>query len=176
MSSCILWLLFLQIIQLPIPFSLPTGGNETDRLSLLALKSQITNDPFGMLSSWNESLHFCDWSGVICGKRHRRVVEIDLHSAQLVGSLSPHIGNLSFLRILKLENNRFSHNIPQELGHLFRLRMLSLENNTFDGKIPVNISHCSNLLILSLSGNNLTGKLPIELGSLSKLQVFFFSI
>ena len=174
MSSCILWLLFLQIIQLPIPFSLPTGGNETDRLSLLALKSQITNDPFGMLSSWNESLHFCDWSGVICGKRHRRVVEIDLHSAQLVGSLSPHIGNLSFLRILKLENNRFSHNIPQELGHLFRLRMLSLENNTFDGKIPVNISHCSNLLILSLSGNNLTGKLPIELGSLSKLQVFFF--
>ncbi|KAF9670814.1 hypothetical protein SADUNF_Sadunf13G0107900 [Salix dunnii] len=27
--------------------------------------SQITDDPFGALSSWNESLHFCEWSETI---------------------------------------------------------------------------------------------------------------
>uniref|UniRef100_A0A6N2NK50 Reverse transcriptase Ty1/copia-type domain-containing protein n=1 Tax=Salix viminalis TaxID=40686 RepID=A0A6N2NK50_SALVM len=42
--------------------------------------AQITDDPFGALNSWNESFHFCEWSGVTCGRRHQRVVELDLHS------------------------------------------------------------------------------------------------
>uniref|UniRef100_A0A6N2LQT1 non-specific serine/threonine protein kinase n=1 Tax=Salix viminalis TaxID=40686 RepID=A0A6N2LQT1_SALVM len=112
--------------------------------------------------------------GVICGRKHRRVVELDLHSSQLAGSLSPHIGNLSFLRILNLEINSFSYVIPQELGRLFRIQELSLGNNTFSGEIPANISRCTNLLSIGLGSNNLTGKLPAELGSLSKLQVFNF--
>ncbi|KAG5239660.1 receptor protein [Salix suchowensis] len=172
LSSNILYSLFLLIIQFSIASCLLVG-NETDRLSLLAFKTQIS-DPLGKLSSWNESLHFCEWSGVICGRKHRRVVELDLHSSQLAGSLSPHIGNLSFLRILNLEINSFSHLIPQELGRLFRIQELSLGNNTFSGEIPANISRCTNLLSIGLGSNNLTGKLPAELGSLSKLQVFNF--
>jgi hypothetical protein len=96
MSSCILWFLLLQIIQYSFSFSLPRGGLETDRHSLLAFKAQLS-DPTNKLSSWNESLHFCQWSGVTCGKRHQRVIELDLRSSQLAGRLSPHIGNLSFL-------------------------------------------------------------------------------
>jgi len=165
--------LFLLVVQLSVSFSLPTRGNETDRLSLLGFKAQIAG-PLGTLSSWNESLHFCEWSGVTCGRRHQRVVELDLHSSQLVGSLSPHIGNLSFLRVLKVEYNNFSHEIPRELGRLSRLQTLVLGNNSFTGAIPVNISQCSNLANLRLEGNNLTGKLPAELGFLSKLQVFDF--
>ena len=172
LSSNILYSLFLLIIQFSIASCLLVG-NETDRLSLLAFKTQIS-DPLGKLSSWNESLHFCEWSGVICGRKHRRVVELDLHSSQLAGSLSPHIGNLSFLRILNLEINSFSYLIPQELGRLFRIQELSLGNNTFSGEIPVNISRCTNLLSIGLASNNLTGKLPAEFGSLSKLQVLNF--
>jgi hypothetical protein len=168
-----LLLLFLQVTVFCFSITLH-GGNETDKLSLIAFRAQIIGDPFGAMNSWNESVHFCEWSGVTCGRRHQRVVELDLHSYRLVGSLSPSIGNLSFLRVLNLENNSFGHNIPQELGQLFRLQMLRLGINSFSGEIPVNISRCSNLLNLDLERNNLTGKLPALLGSLSKLQVLIF--
>jgi len=173
MSSFILWFLSFQIIQHCFSFSLARGGSEIDKLSLLAFKAQIS-DPLKKLSSWNESLHFCQWSGVTCGGRDERVIQLDLHSSQLVGSLSPSIGNLSFLSLLSLENNGFTNTIPQELGRLVRLQALLLGNNSFSGEIPANISHCSNLLKLNLEGNNLTGNLPAGLGSLSKLQVFNF--
>ena len=59
------------------------AGNEVDRLALLAFKAQITGDPFGALNLWNEFVHFCQWAGVTCGRRHKRVtVNIDrLHFA-----------------------------------------------------------------------------------------------
>ncbi|XP_034914103.1 uncharacterized protein [Populus alba] len=173
MSSCILWFLFLQVIHHSFSISLARGESEIDKLSLLAFKAQIS-DPPEKLSSWNESLPLCQWSGVTCGRRHQRVIELDLHSSQLVGSLSPSIGNLSFLRLLRLENNSFTNTIPQEIDRLVRLQTLILGNNSFTGEIPANISHCSNLLSLNLEGNNLTGNLPAGLGSLSKLQVFSF--
>ncbi|KAJ8759157.1 hypothetical protein K2173_004164 [Erythroxylum novogranatense] len=174
-SSLILALLFLLgICQLTPSFSL-LAGNETDRDALLAFKAQITNNPFGKLSSWNESSHFCEWSGVICGLKHQRVVELDLHDGQLVGSLSPHVGNLSFLSIVNLSNNVLGNSIPSEIGRLIRLRVLDFSHNMLSGEIPVNISGCVNLLNLSMSFNNLNGELPAELGSLSKLQQLFFS-
>uniref|UniRef100_A0A2N9I386 non-specific serine/threonine protein kinase n=1 Tax=Fagus sylvatica TaxID=28930 RepID=A0A2N9I386_FAGSY len=49
------------------------GNNETDRLALLEFKAKITLDPFGVMSSWNDSIHFCQWRGVTCGRRHQRV-------------------------------------------------------------------------------------------------------
>ncbi|CAL5343314.1 unnamed protein product [Camellia sinensis] len=145
------------------------AGNETDRLALLAFKAEITGDPFGALNSWNESIHFCQWAGITCGRRHQRVTKLNLDHQKLTGSISPHIGNLSFLRKLFLRNNSFTHQIPPELGHLRRLQILTLRNNSIGGEIPANISACSNLVALVLSGNTLAGKIPVELGSLSKL-------
>ncbi|KAL6275832.1 hypothetical protein ACE6H2_019433 [Prunus campanulata] len=147
------------------------GGNETDRQVLLAIKAQIKQDPHNVFSSWNESIHFCSWQGVSCGRRHRqRVTRLDLQSQKLAGSLSPHIGNLSFLRELVLQNNSFSNKIPPEIGHLHRLQVLSLYRNSFSGPIPYNISYCSNLIIMDFASNWLVGKIPSEFGSLSKLQ------
>ncbi|CAL5403854.1 unnamed protein product [Camellia sinensis] len=146
------------------------AGNETDQLALLAFKAEITGDPFGALNSWNESIHFCQWAGITCGRRHQRVTKLKLDHQKLTGSISPHIGNLSFLRELWLRNNSFTHQIPPELGHLRRLQILSLHNNSIGGEIPANISACSNLVALELSGNSLAGKIPVELGSLSKIE------
>ncbi|VVA12614.1 PREDICTED: probable LRR receptor [Prunus dulcis] len=164
------WSIFMQLFLLTSASS-RLVGHEVDRLSLLAFKAEIMSDTMGILSSWNEFLHSCEWPGVFCGHRHRRVTVLDLQSSQLKGSLSPHIGNLSFLRTLRLQNNSFSGTIPQEIGRLFRLQMLSFDNNSFSGAIPSSISRCSNLQYLSLFGNTLSGKIPIEIGSLSKLQV-----
>ncbi|XP_062155294.1 probable LRR receptor-like serine/threonine-protein kinase At3g47570 [Alnus glutinosa] len=148
------------------------GGNETDRLALLEFKAKIVDDPFMVLSSWNDTTHFCLWHGVTCGRRHQRVTELRLRSQKLVGSISPFIGNLSFLRYLYLQNNSFSHQIPPEIGRLHRLLELYLNNNSFGGRIPANVSGCSNLKVIRLNFNQLAGEIPIEVGSLSKLKAF----
>ncbi|CAN6568470.1 unnamed protein product [Malus baccata var. baccata] len=92
------------------------GSNKTDKLALLEFKAWITTDPFGVMTSWNETLHFCQWHGITCSHRHKRVTTLTLRSLKLGGSISPHVGNLSFLRVFSLSNNSFSHEIPSEIG------------------------------------------------------------
>ncbi|PON33944.1 Mitogen-activated protein kinase kinase kinase [Parasponia andersonii] len=145
-------------------------GNESDRISLLTFKAK-TIDPYGVMSSWNESLHFCEWRGITCGSRHKRVTMLELPSSQLKGTISSHITNLSFLRIINLENNSFSNEIPPEIGLLRRLQIVRLDNNSLSGLFPINISRCSNVEELRLGYNNLTGKIPNDFGFLlSKLE------
>ncbi|KMT08604.1 hypothetical protein BVRB_6g138830 [Beta vulgaris subsp. vulgaris] len=156
---------FLSLIYSTIP-------DDVDRVALLAIKSQISDDPHGILNSWNHSLPVCQWYGITCGTRHPdRVVSIRLVSKDLVGTVSPYVGNLSFLHHFYLTNNTFTGHIPPQIGHLLRLRYLGLENNTFEGEIPANISNCVNLKGLGLAGNHLFGAIPHQLGLLSKLEV-----
>ncbi|XP_071697664.1 probable LRR receptor-like serine/threonine-protein kinase At3g47570 [Rutidosis leptorrhynchoides] len=129
------------------------------------------SDPYGGLTSWNDSFDLCDWSGIKCGKRHKRVTSIILRSQGLQGSLSPHIGNLTFLRELILYNNSIQGSIPHELSRLYRLRRLDLGSNTFSGVIPTNCSGFYNLIQLWLDGNKLVGSLPREISLLPKLSV-----
>ncbi|XP_071738685.1 receptor kinase-like protein Xa21 [Rutidosis leptorrhynchoides] len=144
--------------------------NQTDRLALLSFKSLITHDPYGALTSWNTSFHFCDWSGVTCGKRHKRVIGLQLISQGLEGSLSPHVGNLSFLRELRLGNNSFHRTIPHELGRLFWLCVLNIVENEFSGVIPTNLLGSLNLETFQLGANELVGSIPKEISLLSKLN------
>ncbi|GLT35867.1 hypothetical protein SLA2020_102830 [Shorea laevis] len=51
-------------------------SNEADKFALLAFRDHIEEDPLGVLSSWNESLHFCNWIGVSCSQRHQGRVTI----------------------------------------------------------------------------------------------------
>ncbi|XP_058111456.1 probable LRR receptor-like serine/threonine-protein kinase At3g47570 [Magnolia sinica] len=148
-------------------------SNETDHLALLHFKDLITDGPLHSLSSWNHTLHFCRWQGVICdGRRHpQRVTALILTNKNLVGPISPFIGNLTFLKRIDLANNSFSGPIPEQMGQLFRLRFLRLHNNTLTGKIPTNLTHCSKLEVLYLHDNWLAGRIPTEIGSLSKLTV-----
>ncbi|KAL0314148.1 UNVERIFIED_CONTAM: putative receptor-like protein kinase [Sesamum angustifolium] len=145
-------------------------------MALLALKAAIDDDASGALRSWNETMHYCRWEGVTCSRRHRdRVVSINLRSQGLVGSLSPHLGNLSFLRSIILQNNNFRGQIPEEIGRLRRLEYLEFSNNSFGGEIPRNLTQCRNLYYLNLIGNDLTGTVVPELGSLSKLEALGLS-
>nr|XP_043628659.1 receptor kinase-like protein Xa21 [Erigeron canadensis] len=162
--------LFSLVIFLTMIPTCTSDGNETDHLALLSFKSMITQDPYGALSSWNASSHFCNWNGVTCGNRHKRVTRLRLWSQGLTGYLSPHIGNLSFLSILVIYNNSFRGNIPPELGRLSRLSLLNLYDNQFEGVIPTNLSGCSNLDTLVISANKLVGTIPKEIGFLTKLK------
>ncbi|KAL7133936.1 hypothetical protein ABFS83_12G173000 [Erythranthe nasuta] len=145
-------------------------SNETEKLALLAIKAQITHDPNGIFTSWNDSSHFCTWPGVTCGRRHHRVTALKLSSLGLVGTLSPYVSNLTFLTGLNVELNTFHGVIPPEIGALFRLRHLNLTNNSFSGEIPANLSGCSSLVRIRFGWNRFTGSLPFQLGKLQKLE------
>ncbi|TYG51697.1 hypothetical protein ES288_D10G280500v1 [Gossypium darwinii] len=150
-------------------------GNDTDQQALLQLKAKITGDQLNIMESWNSSIHFCQWIGVTCGRKHPRVTKLKLRVLKLSGSLSPYIGNLSFLRELDLAGNSFYNRIPREIGGLRRLGALDLSNNSINGEIPSNLSACSKLILVDMSNNQLTGEIPSLLGLLSNLKnlVFF---
>ncbi|KAL0432299.1 UNVERIFIED_CONTAM: putative LRR receptor-like serine/threonine-protein kinase [Sesamum latifolium] len=149
-------------------------NNETDYEALLAFKA-ATNDPLHSLESWNSSIHFCRWKGVTCSSRHERVIGLNLVNQNLTGFISPHIGNLSFLRFLSLDNNSYSGNLPPELGWLKRLQSLSVSYNLIGGQIPASLSNCTKLSSIIISYNKLAGSLPPELGSLQRLELIAFS-
>ncbi|PIA24778.1 hypothetical protein AQUCO_31600003v1 [Aquilegia coerulea] len=146
--------------------------NESDRFALLAIKSQIPDDPLGALTLWNDSLHHCNWQGITCSRRHReRVTVLDLQNKELGGTVSPYIGNLTFLKEITLTKNNFHGEIPKEIGRLFRLQKLHLDNNSFEGEIPSNITYCSDLRQINLVDNKLSGSIFAGISSLSKLLI-----
>ncbi|KAM7462584.1 hypothetical protein LguiA_030705 [Lonicera macranthoides] len=168
----LVFILFIALLNLPI--STPTYTNETDMHALLAFKSNL-QDPLGALNSWNDSVHFCSWQGVSCGRRHRRVTALNLISSGLVGPLSPYLGNLSFIREMVIFNNSLQGEIPPQIGRLFRLQRLQLPRNSLKGKIPTNLSRLSSLEVLNLGYNKLEGGIPRELGGLPKFRALQLS-
>ncbi|CAL1373929.1 unnamed protein product [Linum trigynum] len=148
-----------------------SGNNETDRLALLEFKSKVSSDPDGALKSWNDSVHFCNWFGVACDPLpSQRVISLDLHGQNLVGTLPPHVANLTSLRYINLMENSFHGEVPQLLGNLLQLEHLNLTDNAFEGEIPTNLTRCSQLKYFLLEANKFSGNIPLEIGSLSKLE------
>ncbi|XP_066333361.1 receptor kinase-like protein Xa21 [Miscanthus floridulus] len=146
------------------------NGNDTDFISLLDFKRAIINDPKGALSSWNTTIHFCSWEGVVCSQtRPERVVKLNLSGQALEGHISPSLGNMSYLIYLYLPMNIFSGHIPPHLGYLRKLQFLNLGNNSLQGNIPDAVTNCSSLLGLYLQGNLLVGEIPKKLALLSNL-------
>ncbi|XP_075484231.1 uncharacterized protein LOC142524236 [Primulina tabacum] len=172
MAICIITKVFCIIFVLCCAAISPStcSSNATDVLALLAFRAAII-DPLGALNSWNQSRDYCSWEGIACGSKNRdRVVAINLMSRGLVGTLSPHIGNLSFLMAIVLQNNSFYGPIPEQIGRLRLLEYVEFSNNSFVGEIPRNISQCPSLVYLNLIDNRLSGSIPVELGSLLNLE------
>ncbi|KAK9081961.1 hypothetical protein Syun_030943 [Stephania yunnanensis] len=88
-------------------------------------------------------------------------------------SLSPYIGNLSFLHTIDLGNNSFRGEIPSSevLGRLFRLRVFELGNNSFTGSLPYDLGNLSSLQLISLGRNFLEGGIPDSIGQLKSLYI-----
>jgi len=127
-SMVTLLLLVLLLTARPASSSSFIGRYEYhDREALLALKEALT-DSSGLLSSWNSSSSdFCRWAGVTCSRQHPgRVVSLSLRQKNLGGSISPVIGNLTFLRSLDLFDNMLSGEIPRTISRLRRLRTILL--------------------------------------------------
>uniref|UniRef100_A0A7N0R8C2 non-specific serine/threonine protein kinase n=1 Tax=Kalanchoe fedtschenkoi TaxID=63787 RepID=A0A7N0R8C2_KALFE len=157
-----------------------SSGNETDRVALLAIKAGLvggSSESVGALSSWNASLHFCNWAGVTCeGRRHQRVTALDLGDRNTGGVISPFIGNLSFLRVINLSGNRLDGFIPKEIGLLSRLEVFNVSNNALRGGFPLLLTNCTRLLTIDLTGDGLRGIIPGQLGSMPNLQDLYLGV
>ncbi|CDP18319.1 unnamed protein product [Coffea canephora] len=182
-----------------VSLAMMAAGNTnvtTDQLALLALRDRMINsEPREILAkNWSITSSVCDWIGVTCGSRHRRVTALNISNMNLTGTLPPQLGNLSFLGSLNISSNNFHGELPDELVHLRRLRYLdfginnlggelpswfgllhklqylSLRNNSFIGSIPPSISNMSNLETLRLSFNFIEGTVPTEFQNLHNLK------
>ncbi|XXG56969.1 hypothetical protein AAC387_Pa03g4254 [Persea americana] len=150
-------------------------GSEIDREALLAIKAHIRKDPLGALISWNDTLPFCMWLGVTCISRDQRVMFLDLSSLNLEGSVSPFIGNLSYLVGINFQVNNLDGEIPHEIGNLFNLQLLNLSYNFFQGEILTRLTNCSDLTEIDLASNNFAGSIPVSIDSLPNLKVLWLN-
>jgi len=142
----------------------------TDQSALLAFKSLITSDPYDMLSNWSTSSSVCNWVGVTCDERHNRVNSLKISNMGLRGTISPNLGNLSFLVILNLSRNSFSGQFPKEIYRLHRLKVISIAFNEFVGGIPEALGDLSQLQILYIGVNRFSGFIPKSIGNLRWLK------
>ncbi|XP_060193970.1 probable LRR receptor-like serine/threonine-protein kinase At3g47570 isoform X2 [Lycium barbarum] len=188
------FLLFVHVIATCLALNI-----STDQTSLLALKAQITSDPYQILSeNWSSSNSVCNWIGITCGSRHQRVTVLNISDMGFSGTIPPQLGDLSFLlsldlsynnfhgerppefsrlrklRVINLSFNNFTGQIPKFLGEFQDLQMLSLENNSFSGFIPPSISNMKNLGFLNLRYNNLEGNIPTGIATLRSLKWLSF--
>ncbi|KAK7276992.1 hypothetical protein RIF29_18141 [Crotalaria pallida] len=195
-----LTLLFLSINSLF--FSYCYSLNEQGH-ALLAWKNSLnnTNTIADALASWNASNQTpCNWFGVHCNTQDGDVVEINLKSVNLQGSLlllpsnslqplrrslkildlsstnitgniPKEIGDYQELTSIDLSGNSLFGQIPQEICRLRKLQNLALHTNFLEGNIPHNIGNLTSLVNLTLYDNKLSGEVPKSIGSLKELQV-----
>ncbi|KAL7103859.1 hypothetical protein ACP275_08G206000 [Erythranthe tilingii] len=168
------------MVNFKIPFCLATNSTTlaTDQSALLALKSQITLDPYYILAkNWTNSSSVCNWIGVTCGSRHRRVAALNISDMSLSGTIPPQLGNLSFLVSLDLSYNLLGGVLPKQLSLLRRLKFVSLDVNDFGGEIPSWLGLLPKLEYLSLRNNSFAVFVPGSLSSsnVSNLQEVDFS-
>ncbi|CAL1409804.1 unnamed protein product [Linum trigynum] len=194
-------IIFLSLLALQCIRATSRVCHVDDMAGLLAFKSGITQDPSGMLDSWNGT-DCCSWFGVTC-LSNDRVTSLwlsgqpDKPDGFLSGTISPSLAKLRdldglYLMNLRnitgkfpvwlyglpnllfvyLENNRLSGPLPADIAKLgTQLDVLSLEGNRFTGSIPESVSQLSGLTRLNLAGNLITGKLPVGIGSLRNLTL-----
>jgi hypothetical protein len=88
------------------------------------------------------------------------IIQIDLNSLGLSGSIPNSIGMVSTLTSLSLQTNNIFGTIPPSLGNLTFLESLHLEKNSLEGTVPNSLTKLSQLKVLNVNDNYLTGTLP----------------
>lgn len=99
----------------------------------------------------------CSWDGVKCNEDTGHVVELDLASSCLYGSINStsSLFQLVHLQRLSLFDNNFNFSeIPSEILNFSRLTHLNLSESYFSGQIPSELLELSNLEVLDLSFNS----------------------
>ncbi|CAA7019924.1 unnamed protein product [Microthlaspi erraticum] len=151
----------------------------TDGVLLLSFKYAILSDPLSVLRNWNyDDETPCLWTGVTCTELGNpntpdmlRVASLVLPNKHLLGSVTPGLFSIPYLRILDLSSNFFNGTLPDSVFNATELRIISLGSNNLSGDLPQSINSVINLQLLNLSANAFTGEIPLSLSLLKNLTV-----
>ena len=88
---------------------------------------------------------------------------IKLHDNRIGGEMHTLTGNLTSLKVLALHNNRIGGVLPVSMTNLIALEECTFHNNQLEGQLPSAWGvRMPNLRMMSFANNRLTGTLPIE--------------
>ena len=150
------------------------GRPHPDVEALEALYEATDGQSWTNNGNWLTDAPLGDWYGVTTND-DGRVVELNLGSNGLSGTLPGELGLMSELEILWLHRNELTGSIPPELGDLASLNSLALIYNQLTGGIPPELGDLVSLEWLYLAYNDLTGEIPPELGNLVSLERLLLS-
>ncbi|XP_042490846.1 systemin receptor SR160-like [Macadamia integrifolia] len=89
------------------------------------------------------------------------LLELDLSSNHMYGTVPTNLGSCSSLESINLSNNNFSGEFPiATIVQMTSLKKLVLSYNYFVGSLPDLLSKLTNLKLLDLSSNNISGAIP----------------
>jgi len=102
------------------------------------------------------------------------LINLDVSSNRLGGSLPEDLFQLSQLEILDLHGNLFQSTIPQNIHpDNEQLKFIALHDNILEGTIPSTIANLRRLSHLDVTHNRLTGTLPLEMERCSDMTYLF---
>jgi len=111
----------------------------------------------------------CSWYGVTCEAGH--VTGLDLSNNGMWGSIHPDISKLSYLKVLRLQNNSLDMVISTiPWNSLTQLQEVNLNSNNLHGVIPTSIGSLTQLRCLGLGNNSLEGTVPTAITNLTLLN------
>ena len=105
-------------------------------------------------------IEICNWS---------YLSNLTLHNDSLKGTIPASIANLSHLYSLDLSYNMLEEGVDN-IQNMSELRILDLNMNRFHGSIPIELATCDNLESVFLWGNDFTGSIPKEFGQCQHLR------
>jgi hypothetical protein len=147
------------------------------RSNLRLLSDENSHSGWIQDEKWMTSASVCEWYGVTCaasadGASHRPVVvQLNLTSNNLTGTVSAELRALSKLATLDLSHNGLTGIIPAALWANLPLQIFKANQNKISGSLPSDVGLMTNLEELDLSKNSLVFELPSELARLRKLRV-----
>ncbi|KAK1437005.1 hypothetical protein QVD17_02790 [Tagetes erecta] len=152
----------------------------TDPAEVTALRAirESFIDPENSLSNWRRGDPcVSNWTGVLCfnttlDDSYLHVRELQLLHLNLSGTLSPALGQLSYMEILDVMWNKITGSIPKEIGGLTKLKLLLLNGNELTGSLPEEIGYLPDLDRIQIDQNHISGEIPKSFANLNKTKHF----
>lgn len=164
----------VQLANNKITGTIPTSLQAWNELKLLDMFSNMINGPLPdvVVGGLNElvelNLSFNALTGRLPDSWPSSLEFLDVENNQMAGPVSPSIGILQDLRLLRLSYNSFT-SLPTDIISLQNLQELSVTSNRLQGPILPELGFLKRLKSLRLANNELTGRIPVELGLLSRI-------
>lgn len=137
----------------------PCFGNFSGMISLNRTTSEI--GIYKRSTTYGENMFQCmKGKNLEYTKTLRLLINMDISSNQIIGTIPEELTNLIALHGLNLSNNHLQGHIPNTTGALNSLESLDFSRNQLSGSIPESIAFLTSLSHLNLSYNMLSGKIP----------------